>query len=145
MSDNATVSISISRTARIALVSFLLLGGVLGAMTGTVAAQDDGDYEEGDPGYALCTTPYLSTVVNWMINLFVYGGIFLGLMGYAGAQLLQSLPFVGTMIGDQVKNWQGNALMSIGKIIFVPAIIIAVLSVTGIGIPDCVSLAFWQG
>ncbi|MDR5657609.1 hypothetical protein RH831_10515 [Halodesulfurarchaeum sp. HSR-GB] len=141
MSDK-TISIGFGRPTRIALITFILFGGLLTATTGTAMAQD---YDEDDPGYALCTTPFIGEIFNFLINFIVYGGIVLGIIGFAGANLISAIPYVGTFMGEQVKAWQGNAILSLGKLLVIPAIIIAMLSVAGIGLPVCVDLAIWTG
>lgn len=142
MSDKK-ISVGIGKRTRIALITFVLFGGLLTATAGTAMAAQD--YNKDDPGYALCTTPFVGEILNFMISFIVYGGIILGIIGFAGANLLQSIPYLGTFIAEDAKAWQGNALLGLGKILFVPAIIIALLSVAGIGLPVCVDLAFWTG
>lgn len=150
--SDKTVSIRFTKSWRIAIITTVLFMGMMTAMVGTALADCeqtdiDGDgedeYNEDCPGYGLCNTPYLSSIVNFIANLVVYGGIVFGLIGYAGASLVEAIPFVGSHLGDQVKQWQGNAVIGVGKVLIVPAIALAVLSVAGIGIPACVNFAFW--
>ena len=99
--SNKTVSIEFGRPTRIALITFILFGGLLTATAGTAMAQE---YDEDDPGYALCTTPFIGEILNFLINFIVYGGIVLGIIGFAGANLVSSIPYVGTFLGEQVRR-----------------------------------------
>lgn len=141
MFDNIDLNISIHqrRTAKLATA------GVFGSLLLVTPAAAQGPI--GLPlqsAGGLCGTT-IATVVNTMLQLALYGGFAMTILGYLGANAVIGIPGVDENQEERMKQMQSSAVRRGLKIFAVPVVIVAINSITGGALPiaDCLQLTPW--
>jgi len=141
MFDNIDLNISIHqrRTAKLATA------GVFASLLLVTPAAAQGPIKLPlQSAGGLCGTT-IATVVNTMLQLALYGGFAMTILGYLGANAVIGIPGVDENQEERMKQMQSSAVRRGLKIFAVPVVIVAVNSITGGALPiaDCLQLTPW--
>lgn len=86
-----------------------------------------------------CDVRYVGDVTNTAFSIFIPGAIAIGMVTWVATSFTEALP-VGQDLKSTLKRQRNSAVASGARAIFVPALLLAFLSVIGVGVPDCVSI-----
>lgn len=122
------------KVIRLAIIVSVVLS-MVAITAGPVAAQSSGSSDTA----GFCDIQFIPSLVNSIFSIFVVGGVTIGLVTWVATSATESLP-LPQKTKKQIKEHRNGAMASMGRLVLGPAIILALLSATSIGIPDCVSI-----
>jgi len=109
------------------VVSFFMVA------TQPVAAQSSG----GTANF--CDIQFVGPLINSAFSIFVTGALAVGLLTWVVTSFTESLPLPQDT-KKSIKKHRNTGLVSMARAILVPALVLALLSATSIGIPSCISV-----
>jgi hypothetical protein len=141
MFDKTDLSITIRQRRTATLATAGILGSLL--LVAPAAAQEPIGVPLQSAGGFCGTT--IATVVNTILQLALYGGFAMTILGYLGANAIIGIPGVNENQEERMKQMQSSAVRRGLKIFAVPIVIVAINSITGGALPiaDCLKLTPW--
>lgn len=115
--------------------SLLFVAPALAVPTGGIPLASNGGF---------CGTE-IANVVNTILQLALYGGFAMTVVGYIGANAIIGIPGVDENQEERMKKMQSSSVRRGMKIFAVPIIIVAINEITGGALPiaDCLNLTPW--
>ena len=90
-------------------------------------------------GTGFCDIKYVGDLMNTAFSIFVGGAIALGLLTWIATSFTEALPLPQDT-KKQIKRQRNSGLVASFRAVLVPALVLALLSATDIGVPDCITI-----
>lgn len=130
--DKTGDSFTPEATAAWLSVKYTVVFSLLMAMIGVAAAGSGTDT-------SFCDINFVGPIVNAGFSIFVGGALALGLLTWVATSFTESLPLPQDT-KQSIKQQRNSGIASALRAIFVPALVLALLSATSVGIPDCITI-----
>lgn len=118
-------------TILVSLINVLLIGAA-----DPVAA---GSSSSSSSGTGFCDINYVGSLVNAAFSIFVGGALALGLLTWVATSFTESLPLPQDT-KKSIQQQRNSGIAAAMRAVFVPALILTLLSATSIGIPSCITV-----